>query len=305
MSNDQGYIMIASDWRGMSRFDIPVIVKALAADPNLVFNIRDSIIQGYAFKAGITHFCQSSLLKMDFMKFNGASIKQHEKKPRMMFYGISQGGILGSAYSTLMGPSKLLNGAAIVSGGTPFSMLMGRSVIFPKYHKLMLLNLAQNRHVRIFISMMQMCYDSVEAGGILSSTKAEDRVQTLIQTGLGDSFVTTISTLILARSYNASIFPSNNPSTIFELHTMTTDDENIKPNSVLTEIMYEEESKSLPITNTDGGFNPVHLCLMSDPYAVTQLTEFINTGNFIDVCPLQGGCRRKSSWERWNKDNCL
>lgn len=63
MSHDQGYIVVASNWRGMSIFDIPVIVKAFAADPNIIMNIRDSIIQGYAFKAGITHFCKHSLLE--------------------------------------------------------------------------------------------------------------------------------------------------------------------------------------------------------------------------------------------------
>ena len=182
LSHEQGYIMIASDWKGMTVFDVPMIAKALASDPSLIFNIRDSIIQGFAFKAGIAHFCRSSLLNMDFMKFRKGPINySSDNSIRMLFYGISQGGILGSAYSTFMGRSKVLDGAALVSGGTPFSTIMSRSIIFPAYQKLMLLNLSGKRSVRIFITIMQMCYDSVEAGGILTITESKDRIPTLIQ----------------------------------------------------------------------------------------------------------------------------
>lgn len=304
MSHDQGYILVASNWRGMSIFDIPVIVKAFAADPNIIMNIRDGIIQGYAFKAGITHFCKHSLLEMDFMKFHNNPIKLRSgEKPRIIFYGISQGGILGSAYSTLMSQSTLLDGAAIVSAGTPFAAIMTRSsIFFDKYQNLMLLNLIHNRHVRIFISILQMVYDCVEAGGVLALTKMEDRVPTLLQAGIGDSVVTTIATRILARSYGASIFPSN-PTKIFELPIFAMDD-HIEVKSVYTEFLYEEEARSLPPSDTDGGFNPVHICARSDPYAIEQLTEFINSGKFLDVCPDKG-CRRKSSWKRWNKDYCV
>ena len=302
MSHDHRYVMISSNWRGMSIFDIPFAVKLLVGDPKVLVSVQHNIMQGFAFKAGITHFCRNGLLNMDFMKFDEIPIKQSkENPPRMIFYGISQGGILGSGYSTLLGPTKLLDGAALVSAGTPFSTIMSRSIIFPKYHKLMLLNLVQNRHARIFMSMMQMYYDSIEAGGILSSTKPEERVKTLMQSGLGDSIVTTISTTILARSYDASIFPSN-PKAVFGLPTLSPD-ENTNSQCVFTEILYEEELKTLPTTNVCGSFNPVHMCVHSDPYAIGQLTQFINTGNFVDVCP-PNGCRRETSWGRWYDDFC-
>lgn len=295
----------------MAIFDIPVIVKAFAGDPNIIMNTRDNIIQAYAIKAGLTHFCKNSLFNMDFMKFNNGIIKQkHENPPRIFFYGISQGGIFGSAYSTLMGPNKLLDGAIIASAGTPFSLIMSRSALFPNYHKLMLLNLVQNRHVRIFISMLQMYYDSIEAGGILSSTKIEDRVPTLLQSSIGDNVVTSISGELLARNYDASIF-QNNPKPVFDLSIKITDadlDTSItriqQPMSVFTEFFYEDEAKSLPGTNlNNGAFNTVHFCSRNDPDALRQVTEFINTGNFVNVCPEQG-CIRQSSWDRWNDNYC-
>jgi hypothetical protein len=302
MSYDNGYVIIASNWRGMSSFDLPVIVKAFAGDPNILASVRDNISQGYAFKAGIANFCRFGLLSMDFMKFDNLSIKQDENKnTRFVYYGISQGGILGSAYSSLLGPSKLLDGAAIVSPATPFSTIMSRSIIFPQYQSLMLMNLLHRRHVRIFISMMQSYYDSVEVGGILTSTKEEDRLQTLIQAGIGDATVTTIGTEILSRSYNAVVFP-NNPREIYGVPTIL-DNETTKLKSVLTEVLYLEETKALPIHDIGVNYNPVHACVHSDPVLLKQLTEFINTGNFINVCPSQG-CVRASSWQRWNKRQC-
>jgi hypothetical protein len=302
LSHENGYIMIASNWRGMSMFDLPVVVKAFAASPNILASIKDNIIQGYAFKAAIAHFCRNGLIDMDFMKLDNIPIKvqEEDKPPRYVFYGKSQGGILGSAYSTLMGPSKLLDGAALVSPAFPFSMLLSRSTLFKKYHKLMLLNLLHSRHVRIFISMMQMYYDSVEAGGILSSIKDEDRVQTLLQAGIGDPTVTTIGTEILARSYNASIFP-NNPHKIYNLHTIS-NNETVTPRAVLSEILYEED-KDLPLKNVGVQFNPVHRCVGSDPDLFIQRATFISTGDFVNACPPQG-CKKKSSWQRFNANQC-
>ncbi len=287
-------------------FDFPVIIKAFAGDPNILSNIRDNIIQGYAFKAGVTHFARHGLLDMEFMKFGTKLLKQGQHSPpRIVFHGISQGAILGSAYSTLLGPSKLLDGSAVISPATPFSLIMSRSTIFPSYEKLMLLNLRHKRHVRIFISMMQMYYDSIEAGGILATTAEEDRTKTLLIAGIGDPTVTTIGTEILARNYDASIF-RNNPHPVYGLSTLSTNNDNHSVKEVkclLNEILYEDEEGSLPPNNVAGSFNGVHLCVHSDKDVVTQLTEFIDTGNFVDVCPDEG-CVRKSTWDRLNAGDC-
>ena len=97
MANDNGYILTAMDWRGMSKFDLPVVVKVMLGEPNLFGAIRDNMIQGYANKLALQHFSAKHLLEMDWLRFEGSKIPlwHYRKIPTRVFYGISQGGILG------------------------------------------------------------------------------------------------------------------------------------------------------------------------------------------------------------------
>ena len=191
MANDEGYIMIASDWRGMSMFDLPVIAKVLISDLNVMKAVGDNVKQGYANKAAIQHFCRHKLMDLLDFALDEQVLRLPNEAIRFIFYGISQGGILGGGYSALLGGKDLIDGTVLVSPGSPFALLMSRSTIFPMYHDLMLLNLYHSRFVRIVISMMQMAYDSVEVTGILATPFEEKYPKTLIQAGLGDTIVTT------------------------------------------------------------------------------------------------------------------
>ena len=114
---------------------------------------------------------------------------------------------MGGAYSALTGPTGLLDGAILGDPGTPFSLLMSRSDLFPGYRDLLLLNVYYPRHVRLVVSLMQMAWDSVEGtGGFLAPPVTEPFPTTLIYAGLGDSTVTTIDSEILARAYSAETF---------------------------------------------------------------------------------------------------
>ena len=46
MANENGYVMIASNWRGMSRLDLPLILRMFLSEPNMFSSLRDNIIQG-------------------------------------------------------------------------------------------------------------------------------------------------------------------------------------------------------------------------------------------------------------------
>jgi len=141
---------------------------------------------------------------------------------------------------------------------------------------------------------MQMYYDSVEVGGILASKSDGDIfTKTLLQVGLGDSVVTTIATEILARNYNASVFP-NNPHTIYDLPTISDDANASIVHSLYTEMLYEREVQMLLLEDMSSVNNPVHFCFRQDPDVLRQLAEFINTGKFINVCPPEG-CVRPNS----------
>jgi len=285
MANENGYVFVASNWRGMSDLDVPVVLKTFIAEPNLFKAARDNMIQGFADKAVIQHFCRNGLLQMDFMKFHyGKQIKLKAGtiRPNFIFYGISQGGILGAGYSSLVGPN-LIDRSILVSPGTPFALLMSRSDIFPFYKEALLLHLYTLRHVRVVISLMQMAWDSVEVSGVLAPPITELHPQTLIQSGLGDSTVTTYGAEILSRAFNSTMF-SSGPRSVFGLPTIA---ENLSPGdteSVLTELLYRKEYESLPLGNSGVKPNNVHWCTQIDRALQAQIVEFISSGRVIDPC---------------------
>lgn len=41
IANDNGYIIVGTDWRGMTRYDLPVIIRCLISRPDYFHAIRD------------------------------------------------------------------------------------------------------------------------------------------------------------------------------------------------------------------------------------------------------------------------
>lgn len=300
MANTNGYIITAMDWRGMSSFDLLIVVKVLMSKPRVFQSIRDNLIQGYANKLALQHFSQNGLLKSDWLQFKTGSNQYHNiplyqgLQPAFVFYGISQGGILGAGYSALSGPTKLIDRAILGVPGTPFALIMTRSFDFSGYDLILLLNFYNNRHVRILLSLMQMAWDSVEGSGVLAPPLTESCPPILMQAGLGDSVVPTIACEALARALGASTLP-NSPREIYGIpvvvSTKVTLEESNTPPAVLTELKYLEEYASLPVDDTKESHNDVHVCVRRDPRLIQQIATFINTGRIMDPC-AEDGCVR-------------
>lgn len=285
MAHDNGYLLMAMDWRGMSLFDFPVVVKTLIGNPTHFQSIRDNLIQGYAEKLALQHFARHGML--EWLSIDGKKLPTvDDKQPASVFYGISQGGILGGGYLALSGKTALIDRGILGSPGTPFASILTRSLQFIEYDVLLLLNLYNNREIRLLLSLIQMAWDSVETAGLSAppDNTEEPLPQTLLQAGLGDVIVSTLSTEAMARAMNSSTLP-NNPRAIFgvpiENPAETT---STGPKVTLTEIQYEFEYSGLPKDNALPLDNRVHFCVRWDSALREQVVEFVNTGRIIDPC---------------------
>lgn len=304
MANENGYIIMAMDWRGMSSFDLLVVVKTLMSKPSLFQAVRDNLIQGYANKLAMQHFSQNGMLEIDWMKFGmGISGKKaippfDSQSPLSVFYGISQGGILGAGYTTLSGPTNLIDRAVLGVPGTPFALVMSRSMDFVGYDAIMLLNFYNNRHVRIFLSFAQMLWDSCEGAGLLAPPQLEEHPRTLLQAGLGDPIVPTLAAEALTRAYGGAILPNNPRQDIYGIPVQSAANGDLPgPKVTLSELLYTKESTALPISDDYSaatGF-AVHNCVREDHIFIGQITEFINTGRVLDVCEDNNCVRERAS----------
>jgi hypothetical protein len=300
MANDQGYIIMAMDWRGMSAFDLPIVTKTLMSTPRLFQSVRDNLIQGYANKFALQHFAHNRMLSMDWLYFRSGfrravPIPTYQgRPPTFVFYGISQGGILGAGYTALSGTTGLIDRSILGVPGTPFALIMSRSLDFAGYDQILLRNFYCNRHVRILLSLVQMAWDSVEGSGVLAPPITEPFPRVLLQAGLGDAVVPTIAAEALARAFGAQTLPKN-PRQPFGVPLAAPANATWDgPNVTLTELLYKPEYKSLPQDDRFGKRNDVHLCVRRDRKLISQIVEFINTGRFIDPCEHDGCARERA-----------
>uniref|UniRef100_A0A7S3LA23 Uncharacterized protein n=1 Tax=Amphora coffeiformis TaxID=265554 RepID=A0A7S3LA23_9STRA len=300
MAHENRYVITAMDFRGMSASDLLIVAKTLLAQPSLFEAVRDNLIQGYGAKFALQHFTQHGLFATEWFRFednpNTSSSLPDGGQVTRVYYGNSQGGILGAGYSALAGPT-LLDRAVLGVPGTPFALVMSRSAEFAGYDHLMLLLMYNNRHVRMLLCLVQMAWDSVEGSGVLAPPIEEPFPPTLLQAGLGDPIVPSLAAEALARGYGAVLIPNNPRGDIYEIPYPIEDGRDNASLSAasyavtLTEIMYADEYVSLPTNDVLPHENLVHVCLRRDPAMTEQMTEFINTGNVLDVC-VHDGCQR-------------
>jgi len=249
-----------------------------------------------ANKFAFQHFTQNGMLP--WLKIGGRSLPTlNKERPTSLFYGISQGGILGGGYMALSGTTGLIDRGILGVPGTPFALVMTRSLDFAGYDILLMMNFYNNRHVRIVLSLVQMGWDSVEASGLLAEPVREPLPRILLQAGLGDPIVPTSAAECLTRAMHGVTLP-NNPRTVYGVPTFQTasNAHPLGPNVTLTELLYEKEYSTLPVNDvlapTDS--KSVHWCVRVDSALIHQIEEFANTGTVVDPCE-EDKCRRPSA----------
>ena len=315
MAHDNGYIVVAMDWRGMSKYDLPLIARTMISEPSLFESVRDNLIQGYANKFVLQHFVHNGMLEKEWLQFQAPDasavtiprqIDTDEKQQNQTFdlidneipsvyWGLSQGGILGAGYVGLCAQLGFIARAGFNVPGAGFAFVLSRSAAFAGYNLALLTNFQNSRHVRIFLSLSQMMWDSVEGAGVLALPIEGPLPPMLIQTGLGDNVVPAVTAERLARAVGAHTLPSQPKKDIFGIPEDSNADAG---GAILQEILYQEDYANLPANNgMKAHHNWVHDVARLDPAFQIQMAEFFNTGKVIDPCGDDGSecIRQKAS----------
>lgn len=276
----------------MSSFDFFIVLKVLMARPALFQTVRDNLIQGYANKYALHHFAKNLLLEQDWFNFETepgvfAPIPYYKKRPpASVFYGLSQGAILGGGYATLSGPTKLIDRGVLGVPGASFTFIMSRSSDFTLYDSLLLRNLYNNRQVRILLALVQMAWDPTEGAGVLAEPLTEEFPPMLLQGGLGDPVVPTYAAEALTRAFGGAVLPHNPRTNVIGIPVKTGGSR-----VTLTELKYQQDYQKLPLSNELPEHTQVHNCVRQDPAINAQIEEFFNTGRLIDICENDGCIR--------------
>ncbi|MCA9659815.1 MAG: hypothetical protein KC486_15840 [Myxococcales bacterium] len=211
MADDNGWVIIASDWTGMAGDDVGAVINMLAFEMSRFSILPERTMQGFAQKMAALRMVRGNFASDPAVTFGGVSVIDPD---HFAYYGNSQGGILGGGY---LAASPDLTRGVLGVGGTPYALLLPRSVDFDGYFYL--LKDAYEDHRQIIVNLMaaQTLWDPGEAAGWAWAMNREPspgipKKDVLLQVAIGDAQVTTLGAQIQARAYGAAtIAPQTRP----------------------------------------------------------------------------------------------
>lgn len=272
--DDHGAVMIASDWRGMSRDDRGDITLMMATDLGMFPRVPERTLQGFVELDAVMRHLQEggfddepALLVDDVAVFDASQTS---------FYGISQGGIIGLGY---LGFSQRLDRGGVSVPGGPFTTIMPRSIHFDAFRLILETRYPDPRDVAVVLGAIETLWEPAEGSGWVATM--EDDV--LIQTALGDAQVSAIASHNIARALGArSVGPAVRG--IWGVEEV----EGGFSGSAIAEWRYvdggEDPSEGVS-ADPDGD---THLCVRREPRAQEQLVGFLRDGVVEQYC--EGEC---------------
>jgi len=207
-ANEHGWILVASDWLGLSEYDEVAVALMLSSDISNFAMIPDRCTQGMLNALIVMRLMKDQFYNDPSVIFNGATVVN----PDVRFYnGNSQGGILGTVY---MAVTQDVERGTIGVGGTPYSLLLPRSQDFVLLGDVLSYRYPSPLDRMGLLAAMQLLWDRLEPSAYLHAISRDPLPNTpqhriLIQYGLGDAQVTWMGGQQIGRGVGAVMFQGN------------------------------------------------------------------------------------------------
>jgi hypothetical protein len=198
--DQHGFVVVATDWWGMSSPDRTKVVETMLSDPKSTMIFTDRLHQGMANFIAVAAAAKGAVANLPELQVTAGPAYDPST---LYFYGISQGHILGGTYTAL---APEVERAALSVGGANFSLIAFRAQPFTAFLILIGSILEDKLDQQKFGVMLQQSFDRVDpltyAPHVLSDTfpgtPPERRI--LLQIGLGDPAVPNVAAHLHARA---------------------------------------------------------------------------------------------------------
>jgi hypothetical protein len=199
LADEEGFVVVAADWWGMSAPDQAVVLDKLTNDPANVLAFTDRVHQGMANFLALAHHAQGTIPALPELQIGGAPAYDASA---IYFYGISMGHILGATYLAL---SPTIERAVLGVGAANFSLMMFRARPFQAFLALIALGNQDPLDQQKFSVLVQPAFDRIDPvtyapyvlASPLSGAPAQRRV--LVHAGVGDAAVPNVASYYHAR----------------------------------------------------------------------------------------------------------
>ncbi len=285
MSDQIGVVVIAMDWWGMSNADVFPLGEKLTQAPSEALVFTDRLHQAMANFIAATFAARGALLDAPALQREGGAPLYDPDQ--IVFYGISQGHILGATYAAL---SPHISRIVLGVGGASFTLMMFRALPFKPFIYLIELQIADPLDQQKWAAMTQTGFDRVDpisyAPLLLDAPLPEsppDR-RVLMQVGIGDTSVPNLASHLHARALGLRLLdPAARPIPGLELVAAPFE------GSALVEFDFKIDPPLGTAADFPEARNEVHEGVRRLPSAIRQMDRFLNVDSRIEnFC--QGAC---------------
>jgi hypothetical protein len=274
-------VFVGTDMRGMSTPDLPVVANALN-DITRADEVMEVLEQGMVNQITLVRAMRTSFATQLFV----ASAKSYVDPKKVFWYGLSQGGIMGT---TVMAYEPTMTRAVLGVGAANYSTLLERSSDWPSYRQLLKFKYPDPLDITLAVSLFQMRWDKTEGAGTVNSVLIGTPTgvppkQILMQNALGDQEVPNIGSYWMARTMGIPILGPT-PATPWGLTVM---------NSPLAAgasamVLMDGGAPPAPLTNLPASEEgDMHTLTRKQPASRRQIKRFFETGEIVNQC--QGAC---------------
>lgn len=287
MAAEHNFTFCATDWIGMAKEDIPVVLAALA-DPNLFPAVPERSEQGMLNAL----FLGRALIHAEGLGTDPA-FRTAEGRPLvdtrhgLAYDGNSQGGILGGA---LVAASHDIRRGVLGVTAMNYGLLLNRSADFAPFQQVLDVAYPDKLRQQLVLQLFQMVWDRGETNAY--ANHLTDHHQVLMHIAYGDHQVANAAADVEARTIGARLLSpalaaGRSPDTVPYWGIRRIDAGQLPyRGSAMT--VWDSGTPTPPLTNAppagpEYGHDP-HEDPRNSPAARQQKATFLTTGRVINVC---------------------
>jgi hypothetical protein len=276
-------VVVGTAMRGMSDVDVPNVALALN-DANNGTAIFDVLVQGMVNHVALVQIARGPMAQQLFTNTDGSSLVDPD---RFYYYGISQGGIMGT---TVCAIDPVIEKCVLQVGAINYSLLLERSLDWPIYRTTLIGAYPDELEVALIINLMQNQWDRTEPTGVADIMLGQGfpgtpAKQVLMQMAIADDEVANLGTEYQARTMGVpTLVPS--PYVPFGLEEATS----IAPGGSALVIYDFGLGATIPVTNEPPPDNDVHGNIRNKQATIDMMKRFYETGEIVQTCTAAKGC---------------
>ncbi len=274
-------VAIGTDMRGMAGIDVPNVALALndANNGGLIFDV---LVQGMINHVALVQIARGPMAAALFAKTGGGSLVDPS---RVYFYGISQGGIMGT---TVCAIDPVINRCVLQVGAINYSVLLERSRDWPTYRTALNGAYPDPMDDVMVINLMQQHWDRTEATSLVDTIVPHTFPGTppkhvFLQMAVADAEVANIATEMQVRTMKIPVLTPS-PYIPFGVESAA----GPVPNGL---VIYDFGlGSTIPRGNEAPPENDVHSNIRNKKATTDMMKHFYETGEIVQMCTAPKGC---------------